>query len=977
MAAILVMVLLMGAVAETISEGIDNQLEAYIDGLDYETTYEAFYVTPNAPMELKVKVNAVDLSGITYQWTRSSYDHESGYWDHKDLDNDTDTYTIDAATSRGMYSCTVRDQYGNLRGVTFDVYIENHLEAYVDGVSYQTNSRNFNVASGESVEMKVRTEADDLNGITYQWYGQTFDPVTGSWQGQEQIEGATGSILTVPNATGLGDYYCQVLDPYGNEADVWFYIRIENGFSAYAAEEGNVYVEPNASVALEVVAECASGELHYRWNKDWESVEGAADSTLTIENITENTVCECYVWDDYGNNREFYFYIYIDQSNTVNSTPIAVGESLTASISEAGETAYFSFTPENSDYYYFYSSSDGYLDTYGTAYDAALNIQDEDDERAGNGHFRVGSWMEAGKKYLLAARFSDEEETGSFQVHLDTSLRISAQETPVFAHLGEEATMRVAASGMGSDQLQYQWYQDGEAISGATASALTVIHGYAFEDYFCRVTDPDGYTRTIRFRIYTTNGFNAYALDDESEFHVMPGDSVTLAIDAYCNQGEIYCQWYQMSNEGDIQLEGETDYTLTVDNVTEDAAYYCLVTYEYGNDEIRVDFQVYCEEEEEQSDITLSIFPENPALGGEVTIEWEIDCAEFAGGELHINLHSWEMVKEYDCFIMTTRTGSKRFTLSEGDEMSAYAYVYIGEGLEGFGKTFGPFELQGDWDAPNPIQADVIYDSVNVQTGDTITANYQISGGSGEFDSIYAWWAKAAENGDEVLMYGMTLENTSGSVSYVPITAGEYGLIFAVNDENGWRFSQKLSNLSSHVTVTGSDIEETLTAEAAGKTYFPIPSDGTATMEVSASCDHGNIYYFWYYSESMEGEFNEIGSGSASYTTGEGGYYFCCVDDEYGNEKLIWFTVRTYELPEGKTLKLPAYLTEIESEAFANTAAEAVIIPRTVKSIDGNPFAGSSVLYVFGSEGTAAETLANEYEYTFVAADDEWMSRHP
>lgn len=70
-------------------------------------------------------------------------------------------------------------------------------------------------------------------------------------------------------------------------------------------------------------------------------------------------------------------------------------------------------------------------------------------------------------------------------------------------------------------------------------------------------------------------------------------------------------------------------------------------------------------------------------------------------------------------------------------------------------------------------------------------------------------------------------------------------------------------------------------------------------------------------------------------------------------------------------------LTTLEAEAFSGIAAEAVIIPATVTAISGNPFSGSSVEYVFGYIGSAAETLADTTEsLTFVPIDDAWLASH-
>ncbi len=76
-------------------------------------------------------------------------------------------------------------------------------------------------------------------------------------------------------------------------------------------------------------------------------------------------------------------------------------------------------------------------------------------------------------------------------------------------------------------------------------------------------------------------------------------------------------------------------------------------------------------------------------------------------------------------------------------------------------------------------------------------------------------------------------------------------------------------------------------------------------------------------------------------------------------------------------LKLPANLTTIEDEAFAECAAEAVVIPNSVTAISGDPFAGSQVRYIYGFPGSEAWTFTeNHLAYTFVPIDDAWLAGH-
>ena len=76
------------------------------------------------------------------------------------------------------------------------------------------------------------------------------------------------------------------------------------------------------------------------------------------------------------------------------------------------------------------------------------------------------------------------------------------------------------------------------------------------------------------------------------------------------------------------------------------------------------------------------------------------------------------------------------------------------------------------------------------------------------------------------------------------------------------------------------------------------------------------------------------------------------------------------------TVFLPTDLTILSKEAFQNIAAEAVVIPKAVKQIIGNPFSGSNVKYIFGYSSSVAQNFASENGYTFIAINDAWMASH-
>ncbi len=70
---------------------------------------------------------------------------------------------------------------------------------------------------------------------------------------------------------------------------------------------------------------------------------------------------------------------------------------------------------------------------------------------------------------------------------------------------------------------------------------------------------------------------------------------------------------------------------------------------------------------------------------------------------------------------------------------------------------------------------------------------------------------------------------------------------------------------------------------------------------------------------------------------------------------------------------LPSAVKTIEADAFRGIKAKAAVIPKSIQSISGNPFADSDVQYIYGFPGTAAEALS--FFYRFIPLTDAWYAR--
>ena len=87
------------------------------------------------------------------------------------------------------------------------------------------------------------------------------------------------------------------------------------------------------------------------------------------------------------------------------------------------------------------------------------------------------------------------------------------------------------------------------------------------------------------------------------------------------------------------------------------------------------------------------------------------------------------------------------------------------------------------------------------------------------------------------------------------------------------------------------------------------------------------------------------------------------------------FSFYTLSPPE-PTFFLPAGVTSVWEGAFSGIGAESVVIPENVTDFPDNPFAGSSIICIYGYADSPAETLALDCGYYFVPIDDNWMASH-
>ena len=542
-------------------------------------------VEPHGSKLLSVINAESDLNDVfTYQWY---------LWDGNDydpIDNATDeVYEIQDITYKTNGYVRVSDGY-TYRDIYFTLYIVNGLTA-----NAQNNQNDITVQPGEAATLNVVASCN--NGeLTYQWYEYCDE------YGGQIIENAIDASYITEPIVEYKRYYCRINDMYGNDpVDIWFYIHIDNGFTAYAENnQTNITVQPEETATLNVVASCNNGELTYQWyeySDDYgrQTIENAVNASYITEPIAEYKRYICYVSDMYGNASDIWFYIHIDNGLTAyaenNQTDITVqpGETVTLNVVSSCNNGGLTYQWYEQIYY----EENGVL-SY--SHDEAI-------ENAVGSSYETEEITRYKSYYCYVQDEYGSYEYVRFYIYVDNGFTACAENNlnDITVPFGETATLNVVAScnngGLTyqwSRYIQYEengsWYGYEENIDNANSSSYETEEITENSTYHCRVTDEYGSTTTVHFRVHVDSGLTISVQDNQSMFTVQPGETVTMSVVASCNAGGLRYQWYKRIRYVEAGewysreeiVENATEPSYTTDGIMSYTEYTCYACDDFG-----------------------------------------------------------------------------------------------------------------------------------------------------------------------------------------------------------------------------------------------------------------------------------------------------------------------------------------------------------------------------------------------------------
>ena len=518
---------------------IDNALKVYAgeDGTSYREEYGVVY---GGSRKLYVKVEARDKTQLTYKWSYRGADTD---WDRVIIDGAvTSEYVIDSLQCQGDYNCIVTDRYGNSAEAEFNIYVENHLKVYIEGLSENSNNVTYNVAPEESLTIKPVIEADDDSQLTCEWEDHT------DWWDESAVV-STAREYTIESVKSDREYSFTVRDQYGNSVYLYFEIKVDNGFYAKAEGKTDFEAAPGEELDFNVIAHANVGDLKYSWSKETITLDKyghVSQDTVQIDewegkssvhfNANESTSYYCSVTDEYGGWQSIRFDVKVGNliaypENTLEGLVIAgKGDKITLSV-HAEDTADAEIT-------YIWSKYD-----YGT----------ELIENQGNKPNELEITAESSMVYQCAV-FDNymNHKWVEFSVVVDDMTLSSNQGTPACSGLNyytldlegkvdREIDLQTIVNGCDPSEVTYEWIRyDGDArktldVAGDTITVKFEPESGGYIHYVCNVRNNSGSGCRITYRMYPDNELQvlpqegAAEGEDTVDIYAKEGDEITLA----------------------------------------------------------------------------------------------------------------------------------------------------------------------------------------------------------------------------------------------------------------------------------------------------------------------------------------------------------------------------------------------------------------------------------------------------------------
>ncbi len=372
-------------------------------------------------------------------------------------DSDTLTLTKMTADDSGVYSCEVSDDHTDKR------ISDSAILSVADTLTAYKHPEGAHLAVGDTHTFSFQI-IGGIPPLSYRWYRNGF-----------AIPGATQESYTIQTvrADDGGSYHCEVRDERGDVAvseqallTIMYISQQPQGASRGLGE----------SHTFEIALNGAIGEVEYQWRKEGVAVEGATQSSYTLNELaeTDSGTYACWVRDAAGAallSDEVFL--------QVAEQPIAFSEEPQDAAVYIGAAHTFRVVlaagPSERTYQWQRNLGAGFINITGateSTYTTPALTKDD------SGQYRC--WVTAGEQ---------EAASRAATLTVTSGLLITKQPQSAMRYTGETILLSVEATG-GYGTLKYEWSRD-DVVVGEDDSVLQIAN-LLVEDagvYRCRISD--------------------------------------------------------------------------------------------------------------------------------------------------------------------------------------------------------------------------------------------------------------------------------------------------------------------------------------------------------------------------------------------------------------------------------------------------------------------------------------------------------
>ena len=622
---------------------------------------------------------------------------------------------------------------------------------------------------------------------TYQWY-----------EGSSAISGATSSTYSTPfNSAGTYSLYVIIHDGVGNSATSNTITETVYSDPSVSVSSSQNPTDVGNSVTFTASPSGGSGSYSYQWYRNGNAVSGATSSTYTTSfSSSGSDSIYVIIHDSVGNSAQSSTItetVYSDPSVSVSSSqnPTDVGNSVTFTASPSGGSENYSF-----QWYYGNGTaiSGAISSTYKTSYSSS-----------GTKEIYVIIHDSVGN----SAQSSTFDET----VNSDPSVSITSSQNPT--DVGNSVTFTASPSG-GSGDYSYQWYRNGNAVSGATSSTyITSFSSSGSDSIYVIIKDGVGNSATSSTITETVNADPSVTISS-SQNPTDIGNTVTFTASPSGGSGSYSYQWYANGTA----ISGATSSTYTTPYSSAGSySVYVIITDGVGNsatsntitETVYSDPSVTISSSQNPTDVGNSVtFTAFPTGGsGSYSYQWYRNGNAVSGATSSTYKASYSTSGTYEVYVIIHDSVGNSATSSIVDE------------------TVNNDPIVTITSTQNPTDA-----------GNSVTFTATGSYGTGSYS--YQWYSN-----------GTVISGATSSTYSASFSAGSYSIYVVLTDGVG-------DNATSNTITQTVNSDPTVTISSSQN---PTDSGNDVTFTATGSYGTGSYSFAWYKDGTLES------STSSTYTT--------------------------------------------------------------------------------------------------------------